>query len=101
MKSYYKFLSDEERKNLIYLHRREGSSRYADRIKVILWLDKGLSFKKISGLLFINDQTVRNYLDSFESKGSAGLLCDSYTGYRGKLTEKQEAELTEHLKTVT
>jgi transposase len=98
MKSYKNFLKPEERTKLLILHRAENSSRYADRIKVILWLDKGLSFKKISELLFLDDQTARNYLERFESGGSDTLIDDNYTGYTGKLNKTQQQELAEHIK---
>ena len=97
MKSYKNFLKPEERARLLILHRTENLSRYADRIKVILWLDKGLTFKKISELLFLDGQTARNYLERFESGGTNMLINDNYTGYTGKLTSEQEKELIEHL----
>ena len=98
MKSYKNFLKPEERAKLLILHRAENSSRYADRIKVVLWLDKGLTFKKISELLFLDDQTARNYLDRFESGGTDALINDNYTGYAGKLNDSQQKELLKHLR---
>lgn len=98
MKSYKDFLKPEERTKLIILHKAEASSRYADRIKVILWLDQGLTFKEISALLFINEQSARNYLERYQTGGTDSLMNDNYSGYSGKLTDKQEIELTKHIK---
>ncbi len=98
MKSYKNFLKSDERTKLLILHRAENSSRYADRIKVILLLDKGLTFKKISEYLFLDDQTARNYLERFESGGSNAFINDNYTGYIGKLSKSQQNELIEHIK---
>lgn len=98
MKSYKDFLKPEERTKLIILHKAEASSIYADRIKVILWLDQGLTFKEISALLFMNEQSARNYLERYQSGGTDSLIHDNYFGYSGKLTSRQEIELTKHLK---
>ena len=98
MKSYKNFLKPEERTKLLLLHRAEHYSRYADRIKVILLLDKGLSFKRISEYLFLDDQTSRNYLSRFQAGGVDALINDNYIGYTGKLNEAYHKELTEHIK---
>ena len=54
MKNYKNFLSNSERTELVILHKREDISKYADRIKVILWLDMGLTFKLRKPDFFLN-----------------------------------------------
>ncbi len=98
MNNHKKILSKSERIELLNCHKNEDMSKYADRIKVILWLDMGLSFKQISELLFLNDQTIRNYLELYNAHGVPGLVSDNYKAYTGKLTRDQKEELTEHLK---
>jgi DNA-binding NarL/FixJ family response regulator len=54
-------LTRKERSELIKLHHHEDGRKFADRIKTILLLDDGYSYAEISKVLFLDDQTIRNY----------------------------------------
>jgi transposase len=91
------FLITEERKILREAHRAEGSKRRADRIKTILLLDEGMSYDKISKVLFIDDGTARRYENEYKEGGLDALLEDNYQGGVSKLNEKQIKELKKEL----
>jgi transposase len=61
-------------------HRQEKYRKHADRIKVILLLNMGLSYEEISNILLINDSTVRKYEKCYLEKGLEGLLEGHYYG---------------------
>lgn len=87
------FLTYVQRAALIACHRQERSSRHADRIKAILYLDSGMSPTEVAELLFMDDDTVRRYFATFTNAGLDGLLSDGYHPYQGKLSEGQKDEL--------
>lgn len=91
-------LTVEQKKELKNLHKQERDRRHADRIKVILLLDLGLSYKDIASYLLLDDQTIRNYEKTYQSGGVEGLLSDNYVGCVPKLTPEQEEQLKEHLR---
>ena len=92
-----KFLSGKQRNELLSEHKLEKDKHFADRLKTILLLDEGLSYKEISRVLFLNDSTIRrcekNYLDG----GIECLLTDNYKGGFGFLSSQQEEKLKSHL----
>ena len=63
------FLAKEQKKELLSELRFERNRKYADRIRVILLLDKGKSATKISEYLFLNESTVRNYEKRYKKGG--------------------------------
>lgn len=73
-------ISVGQKNELTKLHKRECYRRHADRIKVILLLDLGLSYGDIARYLLLDDQTIRNYEKRYLSSGVTGLLCDKYVG---------------------
>jgi hypothetical protein len=54
-------LSKSERLELKELHKAKNVRKAADRIKTILLLDDDYSYSRISKVLFLDDQTIRNY----------------------------------------
>ena len=87
------FLTHIQRAGLIACHRKEKSSRHADRIKAILYLDSGMSPAEVARLLFMDDDTVRGYFATFMSHGLDGLLSDGYQPYQGKLGADEKERL--------
>ncbi len=65
----YKFLSKEQRQELLDELKIESSRRYADRIRVILLLDKRWTYKKIAEALFIDESTIANYKKRYREGG--------------------------------
>ena len=96
-----KKLAYNQRKKLMQKHRLERDHCLADRIKTILLLDDGLSYSHIAKVLFLDDQTIRNYEKTYSQYGISKLLKTSYKGGESKLSPKQEAELKDHVEKKT
>ena len=92
-----KFLSRQQRNELLEEHRLEHNKRFADRIKTILLLDRGWSSREVAEALFIDESTVRRYWKVYEVGGLEELIEDGYTGGTTKLALYQEKELATHL----
>lgn len=93
-----KFLNNKQRTELQVEHRREDNARYADRIKAILLLDKGLSAARIAEYLLMDESTVRNYLRRYKNGGLDELCIDEYNGKSCLLNENEQEELKAELK---
>lgn len=90
-------LASTQRSELIARHRRERSSRYADRIKTILWRDEGVSHAEIAHRLFRDEDMVRHYERVFLERGLDALLSDNFKPYDGKLDCHQEKQLYDYV----
>lgn len=86
-----------QRNQLIDSHRRQNDKGIADRIKTVLYLDKGMSYAEIAELLFIDDSTLRRYYEIYNEKGIAGLLQYNYTGGLSYLSDEEIKEIDQHL----
>ena len=88
------FLTSSQRVSIEQAHRIERDRKIGDRMKAVLWADKGQSPKQISELLMVDEQTVRrhikDYLDNDKLGGGSG-------GSQGKLDEGQSTWLKELL----
>jgi len=91
------FLTNKERKEYRVLHKKSKEKRYADRIKSILWLDKGYSYEYIAELLMMDDTSIRRWYEQFIAGGIEQLMQDDYQGSEPKLSMKQQESLTKHL----
>jgi transposase len=91
------FLTSEQRAEIKSLHRQCKERRFADKLKAILLLDKGLSCEEISEILLLDDDTIRNYKKQYLSEGANALLSDNNKGGVSRLTDRQVAELDKHL----
>ena len=91
------FLTSEQRAEIKSLHRQCKERRFADKLKAILLLDRGLSCEEISEILLLDDDTIRNNKMQYLSEGVNSLLSDNNKGGVSKLTDKQVAELDKHL----
>lgn len=96
-----RYLTSDERQELIKLHKRTRDSRITDRMKAILLLDGGWSYERIAQALFLDDQTIRNYYGVYEENGIAGLSEFHYMGQSCRLSDSQLADLRLHLDAVT
>jgi len=86
----YKFLDQNQRQELLDELKVERSRRYADRIRVILLLDEGQTYKNISHFLFLDEGTIANYKKRYREGGIEGLILDDYCTKRTKLNEFEE-----------
>ena len=83
------FLTKKQKKELLSELRLEKNRKYADRIRVILLLDKGKSATKISEYLFLNEGTVRNYKNRYTEDGLEGLFIDWQIGRSSYLSQEE------------
>ena len=91
------FLKPHEKDELLRELKLEDKARYSDRIKVILLLDKGWTYAKISEALFLNEGTIANYRKRYKEGGLEGLINDNYNGRRSFLSEGEQQILSQFL----
>jgi transposase len=82
-------LNENERKALTINHKNCADKRTADRIKAILLVDKGYTYKQIEEILLIDERTLGRYKNIYLEFGISGLLADNYKGGFFKLTTDQ------------
>lgn len=63
-----KFLTAQQKRELERELRIEDKRKYADRIRVILLLDQGKTYKSIAEYLFLNEGTIANYRKRYEDR---------------------------------
>ena len=83
-----KFLSQKQRKELFEELNLERIRRYADRLRVILLLDEGKTYKSIADYLLRDEGTIGNYKKRYKKGGIEGLINDDYNGKKTMLTEQ-------------
>lgn len=91
------FLSKEQKDELLRELRLEKSRRYAERIKTILLLDQGKTYKNIAEYLFLDEGTIANYRKRYKNAGLEGLIIDEYSSKKCFLDEDQLMKLSLHL----
>ena len=92
-----------KQKDLEALHsalKQERNKRYAYRIHAIILLGTGYTLKKVKQVLFIDDETLRRYVENYRIDGVAGLLSDNHNGRACRLTDSQVESLKNELDTV-
>jgi transposase len=89
-----KFLEATERLSLIKRHRTERDGRVRDRMKVVLWSDEGWTISRIAAALFIDEQTVRQHIASYEDGQK---LRPENGGSTAKLSSEQTKAVIVHL----
>ncbi len=87
MKGFH--LKKEELIDLHAAHRSERNKRYAYRIHAIILLGTGYTLKKVKEVLFIDDETLRGYVNSYRNEGVKGLLTDGRNGRACRLSHEQ------------
>ena len=95
------FLTEIQKQELLRELRIEDKTRYSDRIRVILLLDKGWTYAKISEALFIDEGTIANYRRRYKEGGIEELVTDDYSGRRSKLSDKELIRLQTFLTGIT
>jgi transposase len=91
------FLTPPQRQELLSELKKEDKRKYADRFRVILLLDQGWTYAKISEALFLDEGTIANYRRRYKDDGIMGLIIDEYSGRRSYLNEKELKILSNHL----
>lgn len=92
------FLSAAERKKLVSLA-RDGSAehRFARRANAVLLLDDGLSCERVAEVLYLDDDTVRNWHKLYNERGISGLEQFDSGGSTSRLSAAQEDALKAHV----
>jgi len=90
-------LTSAQKSELLKELKLEDKRKYADRFRVILLLDKGWTYSKISEALFLDEGTIANYRKRYTEGGIMSLIIDEYSGKRCLLTDKQLETLSAHL----
>lgn len=91
------FLKRDQRKELLEELKIERARKYADRIRVILLLDDGETYKDIAKFLFLDEGTIANYRKRYKNGGIEELINDYYTGKRSALKEIEQKVLINDL----
>lgn len=87
-------LLPEERKELIGLEKQIKDKKVAIRIRVILALDAGYTTQEVAEILLLDEDTIGKWKKKYEKRQFfSDWLGEEYTGYHGKLTQKQEKEV--------
>ena len=90
-------LTPQQLDELEYIHKNTHDKRIADRVKVIIALNNGYSYKEIKRILLIDERSAKRYKKIFLEKGTDGLLLFNHKGGIPKLTKEQENDLSDYL----
>ena len=88
-----------EIKELEQLHKGMKDRKLADRVKAVVALSKGYSFKQIHEILLLDERSARRYFKTYKKRGIDELLNLAYKGRESKLNLEQETQLINHLET--
>ncbi len=94
-------LSEGEISTLKSAHRAARKKRDAYRINAIVLLGTGWTIREVAEALFLDDETIRNYLKRYKTGKIDALLNDNYKGYSGKLLNPEIEQLDSHLNETT
>lgn len=95
MKGFY--LKPEELEALRCALRQERSKRYAYRIHAVILLGTGSTLRKVREVLFLDEETLRRYVENYRIDGIPGLLSDNRGGRACSLTDSQIKSLCHEL----
>jgi transposase len=92
-----RFLTRNQRQELLVELSAERNRRFAERLKTILLIDDGKKLTDIAEFLFLDESTVRNWRRRYEEGGIEKLVNDHYMGRVALLDDQQISMLTEEL----
>ena len=90
-------LSSSQLEKLTQLHKTQERKKFADRIKTIILLHKGLTPAQVTDILLLSERHVRRLKETFLEKGIEALLKTNYLGSHSELSDEQLDELDDHL----
>ncbi len=93
----HKFLKPDERIILLQELRSERYRKHADRIRVILLLDDGKTYKSIKEHLFLDEGTIANWRKRYKEGGLERLFDDQYKTKKCSLSPSELELLSAHL----
>lgn len=86
-------LTSEEKITLEQLHRVTKDRKKADKIKTILFLDRGFSYTETADLLMLDRDTIYKIKNKFMNDWINNFLDTNYVFYKWKLTNEQEKKI--------
>lgn len=92
-----KFLAENERIIILECIHKKQDSRIYKRLHAIILYDDGLSIGKIAKLFYLDEETIRAYIESFMKDGIPDLKIFRYKGKQAHLDKPQLNELKLHL----
>lgn len=93
-------LTQEQIAEIRHLHSKCPVKRFADKLKALLLLDKGLSCIEVGEILLLDDDTVRKYRNQYLAQGAESLLSDNNKGSQAYLCMGQLEKLDKHLQDI-
>ena len=90
-------LSQEDKNKIKKLHRNCKQRKHADKLKAILMLDNGFSCVEVGEVLLLDDDTIRNYRNTYLNEGADSLLNDNNKGTTALLSIEQLEVLEKHI----
>jgi len=90
-------LSDIEKQSLKKLHKTIKDKKNADKIKGLILLSDGYSYKEIEEILLIDEKTIGRYRETYQNKGIEELLKSNYTGGVSELSIDELNKLSEQV----
>ncbi len=98
MEAHHGFLTSSERHTLrAVLHRASHSAQEHGRANAILLIDDGVPIPLIAKALFLDEQSVRNFLKRYRLGKIGALLENHYRGRKSKLTGEEKDRLRQHI----
>jgi transposase len=92
------FLEPNIRNDLIAVVRNgKGEARLARRANALLLLDDGLSCTEVAKVLYLDDDTIRDWYRLYEERGVSGLAEFGYKGRACELTAAQQDALRQRV----
>ena len=92
-----KFLEKNERAIILDCMHKKQDSRIYKRLHAIILYDDGLSIPQIASLFYLDEETIRSYIESFKNDGMPDLKIFRYKGKQSHLNKEQLDELKLHL----
>jgi transposase len=87
-------LTPEEIQKLKIMHKSERDKRTCDRIKAVLLINNGYTYKEVSEILLLDDESVRRHIEEYAIQNK---LNNNFKGSEEKLNEINSNELIQHL----
>ena len=92
-------LYQNELETLHAAHRsaKKTDAKVAYKINAIILLGTGYTLRQVKNVLFLDDETLRSYVNLYKGKGVSGLFAKNHQGRACKLTESEQDILFEEL----
>jgi len=95
MKNFH--LTPEQTEELQSAHAVERNRNAAYKINAIILLGTGWTLKKVKSALFLDDETLRSYVEKYQAGGILTLIETNYSGKRASIDEAQLVQLRNEL----